>query len=84
MLVLLHLESSSACHSNGLRRLVRCLLEAGADKDKTGENGVTPLFLASRHRHEGVVRCLLEARADANRATRASAFLDLSLPPRGT
>ena len=43
--------------------MVRCLLEAGADKDRPDHEGFTPLMLASAHGHLWIARMLLEAGA---------------------
>ena len=49
--------------------VVRLLLEANADKDKAGNDGYTPLFIAVERRHVEVVRLLLEAKADKDKTT---------------
>ena len=43
------------------------LLDSGADVDKAMDNGVTPLFIASRNGHGDAVRMLLDSGADVNR-----------------
>ena len=54
--------------SMGRQEVVKVLLEAGADVDKAGEDGVTPLMLAVAGDHEAVVKVLLDAGADVNLA----------------
>ena len=48
---------------------MKCVLEAGADKNAANQNGATSLFFASQHGHLKVVQSLLEAGADKNAAT---------------
>ncbi len=49
--------------------MVRALMVAGADLNKTKDDGVTPLILAAHQGHETVVRVLIELGADVNKAT---------------
>ena len=60
--------------------MVRLLCEAGADKDKASQSGVTPLHLASLSGHRSVVQFLCEAGAQKGKATRDSAT---ALPASG-
>ena len=53
----------------GHDRVVKQLLEAGADKDNAALNGKTPLWIAAQQGHERVVKLLLEAGADKDKAT---------------
>ena len=50
--------------------VVRLLLEAKADKDKTQINGRSALYVASSRGNVEVVRLLLEAKADKEKASR--------------
>eukprot|EP01045_Picozoa_sp_COSAG04_P029588 COSAG04_NODE_4901_length_1833_cov_1.688581_2_plen_124_part_00 len=50
--------------SEGLEDAVGALAEGGADLDKAGSWGATPLMEAARMGHGGVVRRLLELGAD--------------------
>ena len=52
----------------GHEEVVHCLLQAGADKDKTDNDGQTAMHMAARMGHEEVVRCLLQAGADKDKA----------------
>ena len=63
---------SVACQ-NGHLGIVRCLTEAGADKDHANVNGVSPLFVASQNGHVDVVAYLIGAGADKNQATKEGA-----------
>ena len=47
---------------------MRLLLEANADRDKSLQNGGTPLFVGAQRGHLDVVRLLLEANADRDKA----------------
>eukprot|EP00959_Pyramimonas_sp_CCMP1952_P460641 9480226-Pyramimonas_sp.AAC.3 len=49
-------------------KVVRLLLEAGADVNRPNEDGESPLCVAVSEGHVEVVRALLEAGADVNRA----------------
>jgi len=42
-------------------KTIRCLLDAGAEKDAQDKNGASPLHRAVRTRCAGAVRCLLQA-----------------------
>jgi hypothetical protein len=52
----------------GQETVVRALLEAGADVNKTLDKGATPLYIAAQNGLEAVVRALMEAGADVNKA----------------
>ena len=52
----------------GQETVVRALLEAGADVNKTLDKGATPLYIAAQNSHEAVVRALIELGADVNKA----------------
>ena len=58
-----------AAARNGHLAIVQLLLEAGADKDATKEDGATALHLAAEEGNLDVVRSLLEAGADKEAAT---------------
>ncbi|CAJ1343309.1 unnamed protein product [Effrenium voratum] len=58
----------AAC--SGDLEILRCLLQAGADKDKADHDGKTPIHLAVWSDHLEVVRCLLQAGADKHKADR--------------
>ena len=49
---------------SGHRGVVHCLLEAGVDKNRPDDDGLTPLHRAARSGFRSVVHCLLEAGAD--------------------
>ena len=53
---------------NGHAAVVSALLTAGADKNATTQNGITPLDIAAEKGHEVVVSALLAAGADVNAA----------------
>ena len=53
---------------HGHSAVVRCLCEAGADKDKAMHDGTTPLFMASQQGHLELVQYLCEAGADKDKA----------------
>ena len=62
--------------------LVQCLVEAGAEKDLSTDDGTTPLTEAARWDHVEVVRYLLEAGADKNKArTDVVALIDFLVDP---
>ena len=50
--------------TNGPVEVVRCLLQAAADKDKCTNRGCTPMHVAGHRGHVEGVRCSLEASAD--------------------
>ena len=52
----------------GHQEVVRCLLEAGADKEKPDHAGRTPMHLAAMSGRLEVVCCLMEAGADKDKA----------------
>ena len=45
-------------------RILRCLLEAGVDKDRRMDDGLTPLHVASLHGHLQIIELLLSVQAD--------------------
>ena len=49
-------------------RLVKYLVEQGADKDKADHQGWTPLLVAAQEDHIMVVQCLVEHGADKDKA----------------
>ena len=57
-----------ACHKGHLK-VVRLLIESGADKDKATNDGVTPLSVACQDGHLEVARLLIESGADKDQAT---------------
>ena len=60
--------------------MVRCLLEAGADKDKSHADGATPLHAAASTGEDEVVRCLLAKGADCTKVTkRGATALDVAI-----
>ena len=59
-----------AAAKNGHVGVARCLLQAGADKDKCDNDGFTPMHFASQNGHVEVVRCLLEVGADRDKSAR--------------
>ena len=54
-----------ACRKGHLE-VVRLLVEAGADKDKAGNHGSTPLSIARSGGHYEIAKLLVEAGADDN------------------
>ena len=52
----------------GKEAVVRPLIEAGADVNKTKDNNATPLYIAAQEGYETVVRALIEVGADINKA----------------
>ena len=48
--------------------MVRALIDRGADIDKAGDDGFTPLYVASCYGHVDVVSMLLEQGADIDKA----------------
>ena len=48
---------------------MRALIGAGADVNKTSDNGVTPLFAAALRGREAIVRALIGFGADVNAAS---------------
>ena len=57
----------SACLEHGNVDVAKCLLEAGADKNRATKDGWTALHICSENGHADVVKCLLEAGADKDR-----------------
>ena len=47
--------------ASGHLEVVRCLLDAGADKEKADNDGATPLHIAAWWGHQAVAQCLLDA-----------------------
>ena len=56
-----------ACNK-GYLEIVKCLLAAGADKDKADNDGSTPLIEAASGGHVEIVQLLLSAGADKDKA----------------
>src|SRR5437773_163750 len=77
------LDKGAQASRNGHERVVRVLLEAGADVNAAaGRGGIfsgTALQGASRNGHERVVRVLLEAGADVNAAAGGRGFSGTAL-----
>ena len=53
--------------------ILKALIAAGADKDKTGDNGNTPLIYAAGNGHVECVKALLAVKADVNKASTCGA-----------
>ena len=53
---------------DGHLEVVRLLVEAGADKNKADNDGLTPLFMASHNGLLEIVRLLIDAGADKDQA----------------
>ena len=62
-----HTALTKACEK-GYLEIVKCLLAAGADKEKANNDGWTPLIWAARGGHVEIVRLLLSAGADKDKA----------------
>ena len=62
-----HTALIKACEK-GYLEIVKCLLAAGADKDKANSYGWTPLIRAAGGGHVEIVRLLLSAGADKDKA----------------
>ena len=60
-----------------MQMLLRCLSVVGADKNKQGRNGVTPLIHATKGGHFAIVKALVEAEAEKD--TRYKRGMDSSL-----
>ena len=60
---------SKAC-AKGYLEIVKCLLAAGAGKNKADDYGITPLIDAARGGHVEIVQLLLSAGADKDKANR--------------
>ena len=60
-----------------------CGCEAGADKDKAGEDGSTALMWASQKGHLEVVQLLCEAGADKDNANQEGATALMFAPTHG-
>jgi ankyrin repeat protein len=60
-MVLLHWASS-----RGYTRVVKGLLDAGENVNRTDHDGISALMWASRYGHEGVVECLIAHGAELN------------------
>ena len=58
---------NEACEK-GYLEIVKCLLSAGADKDKADNNGWTPLIYTARGGYVEIVQLLLAAGADKDKA----------------
>ena len=54
---------------DGRFAVVRVLIEAGADINRTTDEGATPLYVAAQSGQEVVMRALIKAGADVNKAT---------------
>jgi ankyrin repeat protein len=50
--------------------VVRVLIEAGVDINKSEDEGIMPLLFAANEGNEAVVRVLIEAGADVNKVER--------------
>ncbi len=64
---LTHTALTWACEK-GYLKMVKCLLAAGADKDKANNDGNTPLIRAAREGRVEMVQLLLSAGADKDKA----------------
>ena len=57
----------------GHHSVVQCLLDAGADKEKTTNDAAAPLHIAAQQGHQAVVQCLLDAGADKEKTANDAA-----------
>src|SRR5438046_2257989 len=64
--------------ASGHEKLVRMLVQAGADLEPKDGSGVTPLLAAAANDHLGVVQALVEAGADVNSACRSGNALQVA------
>ncbi|MCJ1273712.1 hypothetical protein MMC21_001505 [Puttea exsequens] len=58
--------SRTALHAaafQGHEEMVQILLQAGADLEAAGNDGLTPMYLAAQRKHEGIVQTFLKAGA---------------------
>ena len=62
----------TACCQSSLK-VVKFLVEAGANVNASRDNGATPLHVASHHVQPEILEFLVESGADANRVTFAGA-----------
>ena len=67
----------------GHQGVVRVLIEAGADIDKTENGSITPLYVATEKGHEAEVRALIQTGADVNKANDVDAAIVTILKDAG-
>ena len=63
------MDAAGHSRSRGPRGDSAGATESGADVNKAGDDGVTPLLIATHQGHDMVVRALMELGADVNKAT---------------
>lgn len=67
-----------AAHS-GHEKVIRVLIDAGADVNPTDKQHATPLHLAAQEGHLNVVKVLLDYQADVGRRSRGLNSLDMAI-----
>ena len=64
---------------HGHEKVVRVLIEAGAEVNPGGKQPTTPLLLAAQEGHLNVVKVLLDHRADIGKCSHGLNALDMAI-----